>query len=506
MSESFTTGEPSTTGDRIIRLDNRHLAPITVAAQCLDNQWVTEDLLTRMVARRQSYADVERRRRSDARAEYLRSILNAEQVVVNRAYFVNNPVVNRDFTSDGRPREAVRALLDEGVLVPFLLGERDPAEEPAFGVDPAGWSGWLRVLGEVDALRCLRLSWDDAENEKLTQRSMIREFENFVLQMKTMNIEELRRDLRLPEDARPVIKQRLLEATRWATDLEHPTRDAFYRHFLTEPDTNPAEGKFRSAPLVAELKQLVDLRYNTTLPDAVDRYALVPADSLRRSALQEYRKERRPELGMSDLLTVLQTLRPYAFDLAQLPLRIDLTGLELHHVREARRTDEWRDYVTSLQALLDEPFDFVDRATEVYRRYVALAGRLAGMVGDRRLEAMAVWQPVIRVTVEVLGSTISLVFDGDPRVELVGDVATEVAGRGATAVVRFAVVGRDQRRAARELGTGVDVMRVHLERAREDWRELLRRLDELGFPFAEGDSGRDDDPNIDRPQGDDGDQ
>ena len=63
--------EHSGTGNRMTRMDNRHLAPITVVAQCLDNQWVTQDLLAQLVARRQSYADVERRRRSDAGADRL---------------------------------------------------------------------------------------------------------------------------------------------------------------------------------------------------------------------------------------------------------------------------------------------------------------------------------------------------------------------------------------------------------------------------------------------------
>ncbi|RKN51033.1 hypothetical protein [Micromonospora endolithica] len=481
-------------------IDNRDLAPITVVAQCLDNQWVRQDVLARMLDRRQSYADVDRRRRSDARAEYLRAILNAEQVVVNRAYFVNNPVVHQDFTVDGPAREAFRALLGEGVLVPYLVRERTPRAELPFGVDPTGWAGWLRVLDEVDSVRCLRLSWDDTENDRLTERCLFAEFRRFLLQLTAFDVDELRRDLGLDEESRPVLRQRLRDATVWAVGAERATRDTFYREFLVEPDTNPADGRFRAQPLVAELKQLVDLRYNTTLPDAVDGYAMIPADSLRRTAMQEYRREQPPERDMDDLLALLRTLRPQVFDLVQLPLRIDLTGLELHHVRQARRTDEWQAYVTSLRDLLDEPRDFAVRGQQVYDRYVALAGRLAVIVGERRADLMAAWEPAIRVSVEVLGSTMSVVFDGDPRAELVGEVATEVAARGATAVVRFAVVGRDRRRAGRELGTGIDVMRVHLERAGEDWRELVRRVREAGFPLTEGDGDRDEEPNIDRPQ------
>ncbi|WP_416900463.1 hypothetical protein [Micromonospora echinospora] len=493
-------------GARRAQIDNRDLARVAVVAQCLDNQWVTEDLLTEIIKRRRSYRDVERQRQRDARAEYLRSILNAEQVVVNRAYFFNNPVVHQDFVATGPQREAFRALLDEGVIVPFLLRERTPAEEPQFGVDSAGWRAWLRVLDEVDAVRCLRLSWDDDENERLTQRCMYAEFRRFLVDMAVFDLPQLERDLGLRNEDRPLLKRRLREINNWAVDVEQVTRNSFYQEFLVEPGTNPADGFFRADPLVAEFKQLVDLRYNTTLPDAVDGYALTPADSLRRTAMQEYRRPEGAHRGLGELLEVIRTLRPQVFDLAQSPLRLDLTGLELHHVRQARQTDEWRDYVTALQALLDDPLDFVARSQALYDRYVALAGRLAETVGERRQDRMSVWDPAIRVTVEVSGAVLSVVFDGHPRLEVVGEVPTEVVARAATAVLRFAVVGRDERRAARELSTGIDVMRVRLQRAGEDWRELVRRLQEMGFPVADGDATRDDEPNIDRAQGEDDDQ
>ncbi|MFJ8582532.1 hypothetical protein [Micromonospora sp. NPDC093277] len=494
--------------DGLVRVDNRQLARISVVAQCLDNQWVTRDLLEHMVTRRLSYAEVERRRRQDARAEYLRSILNAEQVIVNRAYFFNNPVVYQDFVAPGRQREAFRALLDDSVLVPFLLREGSPADEPRFTVDPAGWAAWRRLLGDLDTIRCLRLSWDDAENEAYTQRLMFEEFHRFLLQLRGFNLDALRRDLALGPESIPTLRQKLREVTLWAADTDRADREGFYRQFLVEPDTDPAQGRFRSAPLVAELKQLVDLRYNTTVPDAVERFALIPTASLRRTALQErpparVRKpaeEGAPRGELTRLVEVLRTLRPQAFDLALSPLRIDLTGLDLHHVRQARDTDEWRGYLVALESLLDDPTDFVARGQVVYDRYIALAGRLAQIVGERRQGQMRIWEPVVRVTIEVLGASASLIYDGDPRLEIVGDVATEVAARGAEAVLRFAVIGRDQRRAENELATGVDVMRVRLERAREDWRELVARLREGGFPVTAGDVGRDSEPNIDRPR------
>lgn len=492
--------------DGLVRIDNRQLSRISVVAQCLDNQWITRDLLEHMLRRRLSYAEVERRRREDARAEYLRSILNAEQVIVNRAYFFNNPVVYQDFAARGPQRDAVGALLDESVLVPFLLRETSPGQEPRFTVDRVGWDAWRSLLGDLDTIRCLRLSWDDAENEESTQRLMFEEFHRFLLQLRGFNLDALRRDLGLDAASMPTLRQRLREVTLWAADTDRVDRESFYRQFLVEPGSDPAQGRFRSAPLVAELKQLIDLRYNTTVPDAVERFALIPTDSLRRTALQErppLRVRRADGNGdLARLVELLRSLRPQVFDLVQSPLRIDLTGLDLHHVRRARATDEWREYLLALESLLDDPSDFVARGQVVYDRYTALARRLAELVGERRQSRMRIWEPAVRITIEVLGASASLIYDGDPRLEIVGDVATEVAARGAEAVLRFAVVGRDQRRAENELATGIDVMRVRLDRAREDWRELVARLREGGFPVIDGDAARDSEPNIDRPRED----
>ncbi|SCE88996.1 hypothetical protein GA0070558_11246 [Micromonospora haikouensis] len=491
-------------------LTNRNLAKITVVAQCLDNQWVTRDLLDHMVTRRLSYEDVEGRRQQDARAEYLRSLLNAEQVIVNRAYFFNNPVVYQDFLKYNVQRDAFRTLMNERALIPFLLRERSPEDEPGFTLDSVGWPAWRKLLGDLDTISCLRLSWDDAENEECTQRLMYEEFHRFLLQLRGFNLDALRRDLGLDEASTSLLKQRLREVTLWAADIDRADREGFYREFLVEPGTFPAQGRFRSEPLVSELKQLIDLRYNTTVPDAVERYALIPTDSLRRTALQERPPIRRkpaagagaPAGGLPQLLDLLAALRPQAFDLAQSPLRLDLTGLTLDHIRQARNTEEWRSYLSALEALLDDPTDFVDRGQKVFDQYVALARRLADIVGRRRTSQMRIWEPAIRITVEVLGASVSLIYDGNPRLEVLGEVATEVAARGAEAIVRFAVVGRDQRRAEDEVSTGIDVMKVRLERAREEWAELVRRMREGGFPITEGPAVRDAEPNMDQPRDD----
>lgn len=69
------------------RIHNTDLDPVAVVAQCLDNQWVPRDLLKPMMEHGWSLndPDVARQRLNDSRHEYLRSILNSQQVIINRA-------------------------------------------------------------------------------------------------------------------------------------------------------------------------------------------------------------------------------------------------------------------------------------------------------------------------------------------------------------------------------------------------------------------------------------
>jgi hypothetical protein len=292
----------------------------------------------------------------------------------------------------------------------------------------------------------------------------------------------------------------MMEVSRWALESKSVTREEFYRTFVVVEGTNPADGWYDGTkPFAGQLKQLADLRYNTVLADAMDRYALTPGDSLHRVALQEERQLARAKgVDREALLRVL--LRRRVFDLVQSALDVGLTGLDLHHVWRARGTDEWIQYITSLKSLIEAPEEFEVRGQEVYSRYVDLARRLSTVVGGRRRGVVDQWEPIIQLTVETLGSVISIVFGTVPHVEVIGKVASEIAARASTAVVRFAVVGRDQRRASTQLGTSVDLMRVRFNRTGEDWEYLKTKLGEAGFPVLDMTRQPEVDANLDVPE------
>jgi hypothetical protein len=483
------------------RIHNTDLDPVAVVAQCLDNQWVPRDLLKPMMEHGWSLndPDVARQRLNDSRHEYLRSILNSQQVIINRAFFFNNPVVYRDILHSGDSREAFTSLLKTSVLVPFLLRETSPVQEQIFTVQPQGWDSWRQVARESSS-SCLRLSWDEDENEEFVHSYMETPFRRFLLTMAAFDVEGLKRDFDLDDDQARGLQQRMRQVSVWAAETEDVRRETFYEKFVVADGTRPPDGRYdRDKPFAAELKQLADLRYNTTLADAVDRYALTPVQSLHRAALQEERQL--AQITGVDTDTLLEVLlRRRVFDLAQQPLDVGFTDLELHHVWRARRTDEWVQYINSLKSLIAAPREFDERAQEIYSRYVDLAARLGSIVGERRKGVVDRWQPVIQVTIEVLGSVISIVFGHETYAQVVGNVARSVAGRASTAIVRFAVIGRDERRARAQLGTSVDLMRLRFQRTAAGWEDLQRQLQSAGLPLRALTREPEADANLDVPE------
>lgn len=485
-------------GTDFTKIVNSDLQPVAVVAQCLDNQWVPQDLLTSMIDNGSSLRDpqVSGERQLAVRHEYLRALLNAQQVIVNRAFFLNNQAVYQDFREAGKPREAFRALLAESVIIPYLYQEDSLVQDHAFTVQPEGERAWGEVVSETSG-SCLRLSWNDTENGNLTRAKLQRPFRRQLLVLPDFERESLQRDFGLDEEGAQHLKRRLIEVSRWASERERVSREDFYRHFVVVDGSDPADGRYdRTKPFAAELKQIADLRYGVALPDAVSRYPLTPADSLDRTVLQEVDRaiSRGGEASVDELVDML---RQQAFALVQRPLDIGLTGLELEHVQRVRGTDAWVDYKDSLLRLLRDPQDmlktperFTVQAQDVYDRYVVMARQLAQLVGRRRASTADRWQPVIKVSVHTLGAAISIFFQDEPLIEVMGNVADSVAAEASKAVVRYSVVGRDQRRASRELETSVDLMQVKLNRTRDDWNGLVRRLEEAGFarrtPDGEG--------------------
>ena len=98
------------------------LRSIPIGVQALDNQWLPRKLLTR--AMKYGIERVEEQLNEMVRSEYIRALINGEQVIINRAFLYNNSAIIQDYSVAGKSREAFKTLLQDGVIIPSLYIER----------------------------------------------------------------------------------------------------------------------------------------------------------------------------------------------------------------------------------------------------------------------------------------------------------------------------------------------------------------------------------------------
>lgn len=468
------------------------LDSLAVVAQSLDNQWVPGELLRQMLQRGRSLDDVRTERAAMVRGEYLRALVNSPQVIVNRAYVYNNEAVFGDFRHAGPDRDAFKALLAGGVIVPFLFDEPSPVEEPDFAVG-AGLEAWRQVVQEARPT-CARLSWDDDRNRRYIREQLQHRFAAFAQGLNLLDPAVLARDLGQDpdDDGSRALRARLTQIVHWCADVAGEgrlvTREELYRNFVVADGTETTEGRYDvTKPFAADIKQIVDLAYNVNLPDALDRFPLTPVDSPRRTALQEWhlRAQQASTVTPEELVDLL---RRTAFDVVQSGLVIEsLSELSLAEVRAVREEEAWASYIGRLRHLVAHPLEFTDPdegARAVYEAYVELAkvisARASRRPSGRRPAREHRWDPVIEIVFEAAGAVLSVVFANPPIFQVAGTVAAAVGARAAPVVVRLVIRGMAERRAQARLSTGIDLMRVRFGNAKRDWDRLVfetRQLD-----------------------------
>jgi hypothetical protein len=487
----------------LTQLEPHQLDRLNIVAQCLDNQWVPQRLLTRMLAGGLSLADVAEQRRRHVYGEYIRAFINARQVVVNRAYFLNNPVVFYDFTRDRHERAALRTLLSARALVPFLYAERSPLDEVGFHVLPAMTSAWRELVSETD-LACARLSWNDQENSRLIDTQLARRFGEFVTGSVSLVVDEsgaarLARDFQLDPAELPGLRQRLAQVGRWGIDQlaegRIVTRDALYQKFVVVDGSPTAAGRYdRAKPYAAVIKQLFDLRYNVSLPDALGGFPLTPQDSPPRSALQELERERRhPSVRAEELIRLL---RGRVFEIAQHDLSVAaFEHMRLSDVLRVREHAAWLAYTERLERLLVAPVDFANLdpvirgVQDVFASYAEVARLATGVAAERRHGIPTFrWRPVVTFVLKAASALLFVWFvEGAAFFEAFGEVAATAAVELVVDVSIGHVVGDHD---VTLPSTSYELLRRRLDHPRADWNELIEGMRQLSEFTESGNAPR----------------
>ena len=501
------------------------LKAVPVMPQALDNQWLPNDLLEEAIKAGGVTSSIEKQREELVRAEYIHSLVNGEQVVINRAYLYNNPIIYQDFLpakniSDAEEvhranerREAFKRLLQHKVLVPYLLAEESPVQSPVFST--LSFEEWKKVCQEV-RMQCVRLSWDDQRNKDYAERFISGKFVDAVLVIASPHKDFAKyiHDLGLDPATQEDLKKQFRGVMRTAMDLldqkDAVNREDIYKAFVTAGD-KPAERRYDSTkPFAGKIKQLIDLAYNRNLPDALNGYLLTPIDSLPRTALQETTEDlaAMPEVTVDDLNTLL---RRDVFSLVQEGQYLQsMDLLSLSDVLEIRRMEEWYVYINSLKALLKDPFALFAKgraeggARDVQESYDRLAKQMTKLVEKRYMQEkekfVAPTTFVMELIIEIGGAVLTVVGmpHSGPVIQSAVTAALPKMSEALPFAARFVIRDIAKKRANKGLSTSLELKRGKMKDAAQQW-EALQRLVNKEFPG--GQVSPDKAPNLTPPAG-----
>lgn len=482
---------------------------ITAVPQSLDNQWLDNELLAAALRAGKVTGRISREQQRRARREYLRALLNAEKIIVNRAYLYNSRTVYQDFLDDGLDREAFRSLLGDGTIIPWLMDETSPLPmtTPAFQVTE-GFEGW-RTVAENTPMSCLRLAWDDETYQDLAAH-MSQGYGHFLTRLGQFRPAALQRDLGLGPDEAEAMGKYLKEVAAWAFERTNSdvtvTRQMLYERFIVGEGGDVAAREYdRNLPHVAPLKQLFDLKYATNLADAVDVYALTPGDSPRRTALQEGLADRRrvdkKALAATDADQVIRMLRNLTFENVQgLLERVpSLDRLTLSDISRVRREAEWRTYRDTFadllgSASLDALTSSEGGASSVIGAYLTMLEKAEEIHTANWLDGAGErFEGLAELAIDIGEMTVNLAFANDLPVgfEVIGDAASVGLGRAVRVTVRLGLGRRMKGRAEHRIESTAQILDLRLDDPTREAQKIIDYLAREYEPLPPAKNGQD---------------
>jgi len=378
------------------QLKFHQLIPADMGSNCilphaLDDQWVPRSQLRIMETERATLTDLGELRHSVIRREYVRSLITAERIIVNRSFLFRNPVLVAGYTASAESRNAFTELLGEGAIVLFLTREGNPlesgwAKESATARDAAG--ALESILRSVRA-RCVRFSWNVDNEQRIAAWN--RRFAEQIKGAVDINHGRFLEDVGANSSGDAVeLRKRVALLPRLATpDAQVPiTRSDLYAEYIVRDPGDIEQGRYDfSKPYVAAIKWLLDLTYNSNLATELRLALTTPADSVHHSTIhvpnffQDKASSNRfdPARVRAAMMETIQNAL-FRRDFTGGALTV-FDGVTLPQVVTIRRSELWRKYIHAIDELLEEPWLLAhpERGLPyVYRCYDNLIAHIGG--------------------------------------------------------------------------------------------------------------------------------
>jgi hypothetical protein len=481
-----------------------------VVPQCLDNQYVSDSVFSKMVAGGLDYthSEITRLRENDFKTEFIRSLIYSSQVVIQRAYLKNSDFLYKNYLpQDEGNSQAFGQLIRTNAIVPFLFKESSLEDHLDFDLRNEGDRALKELLGSLDDVICVRLASDEEANRRKCDR-MSGNFGEGLTHLAHMSREErnaMASELFLD-------RSRLQEAGQWeafnkAVDRfaryafeknnELRAKDKFLErthvysdHFVREGRNGVVHGLFkqpsRDNPYLLELKKYVDLVYNCNLPDHLKRYTFTPENLPSRMAMQTDpggdfgHEEAKAVLSDQELQeSIRRTFMARSQPAMNLPLLRDLT---VSDVREIRALPEWKDFADSQAKVLEHPKQLRDRFDKFQRDFDTFQRALSDWYNHKkgRPQTEKKYRSFVSLVLNIAGHMITAGAHLGPIGHTAAGFAVErlvdlIPARIKNYAVKLMVgvydAGQDKLDADRSYS--VELMQTNAELLREDVEELL---------------------------------
>lgn len=438
-------------------ISSNELDAFATVPHCLDNQFLPRDVLAQVYRGEKRLGAGMRARAAAVRREYIRSLLYSPEVIINRAFVLNEPAVYRDVRDHP---ESVASLINDKRLTILLLKEEPSLsaviDSPTFKISSDGaraWRDFLAVHGDAHQ-RYLRLSSD--ESEAVTTR-----FPGFVRQLMRLELT----DSRMTELFKPVAidgytPQRLDEfkafldrqCRPWVEAGAAITRTSFYERFIvpegadiSKPDIDPGK------PYAFELKLLADLAYGHNTPTTLRRQSFIATQMPSPLCLPPGLFNRGPAFGhlgsgtAGDVCDRAMADNRWYYESAEAFLVPDWAKLTASDVQVIQAWPEWASFRTAQRAVADiiTPDQFDVRIEELFAALGQFQARLAREIQDpagalRRVKAGSkVLKLVVRPVITWAGQLL--------LPNLAGQILAEVAQQGIEFAIDISIDFLDRR-------------------------------------------------------------
>lgn len=406
-------------------INSAQLDAFATFPQCADNQFLPAVTLAALSEGTLTLDQARRERETAVRREYMRALVYSPEVVINRAFAVNEPQIFRDVASEP---ESVAELVASERLTIQLLGDEaglgQVLESSTYDRSALGVRAWQDFLGSYgdNSLRYLKLDPRETSGVRKRFPTMVRTLMR-VEEMNDSDIRALYRAVAHEDDParfdsfREFLRQTGEPWVRGKKPTELYRNDVYKKFVLPDGAESATIAIDRGKPFAVEIKLIADLAYNNNVPATLLRQSFIPMDLPNPLCLPEELYGRR--IGDSTLRESVATgvvdlmLGERVFYTAQQALLIpDWADLTVADVCAIQSWPEWRQFDHSFRLIVEagSADDFADRLRQFSLALEIFHGRLGREIASdqpasslRRLRNRARWLTFVIHPILTLG-------------------------------------------------------------------------------------------------------